>query len=488
MVALLTRRRALYRKPDPQPRRFGLGTVPQPTAAYLFDRGPGPSIDHAGRGGTGLLVSNATPPWSPKYGGSFGFNGSTQYLSGTAPAIANVPFTISVLFLPGNQSLDSCVLSMGSSSSTDNLIHIIAKAGATGTGFNMWSDDLPSSVHLSDTGLYRLTCTLDAAKLQTLYLMGDLTDTVSRPASGFYTGDTTLHVGRRNNGGGDDWFAGTVIDLFIWKGIALTAAQVKAHQATPYMWWQTRTLQRWWVVAAAAGSTTYTQTVTATQTQTALLSKRANLIRPLTQAQAASLVKQPNLIRLATQAQTVALQKQANLTRSASQSQAVNVTSLKVLIRIVTATQAQVATLVKTVQSIRSVSQTQTLTVVKQANLTRALSQAQAATLQKQVNLTRSASQAQAASITTLKVLIRIVTASQAQVASLVKSVILTRSAAQPQAVTLTKLATLTRLLSQAQNAVLGWLKIPVGGAGLPYRRTFTGQPTIRHTLDGEPD
>jgi hypothetical protein len=224
-------------KPQPNATlRFGPDFIKSKNlvAAWLFNNGSAPVRDY------GRLQRHATltvaPTWIPEFGGALSFNGSSQYIVATGVDIANKPFTISALIRPGTQGIENNIVSVGTGTGTDKLIHIFTRPSAQGTGFGMYSDDLNISNALADATVYRITCTLTAGLTQSCYVYninGTLHDSGSRTAGALFSGGTTVEMGRRG-GGINDWFAhGQIFDVFIWDA-AMTANEVARFSWAPY--------------------------------------------------------------------------------------------------------------------------------------------------------------------------------------------------------------------------------------------------------------
>lgn len=229
------------------------GPVPPPSAAWLMGTGPGGAPDYTRR--NGILVPTNGPTWTTSKFGEFSFvAASSQYLIGTGPDLSGGPFTISFLF---NSPLsgEGCCVGVGTATSTDQLIHLtVGNNGGGDVKFGMWSDDLQffTSPAIVANTTYRLTFTMDAAKLQNVYVNG--VSEATRTAGGFYSGNSTWNIGRRGNG--DTYYGGIVYDVFAWRGIALTPTQIVQHYNDPYATLVVRPLRRGFV--AASGGATFT--------------------------------------------------------------------------------------------------------------------------------------------------------------------------------------------------------------------------------------
>jgi hypothetical protein len=244
-------------------------------------------------------------------------------------------------------------------------------------------------------------------------------------------------------------FPGQIAFVYIWTSDLLDADAFDALRREPFLPFQAPE-PLWFLRRRTAGGTTFTKTLTATQSQAAQLIRQAQITRKAAQGQAPFLVKRPQATRKATQSQAAVLRKQAQAVRKATQGQVATLLRAVTRVKTLLATQGQSAVLVRQARLIRRAAQSQAGVLRRAVKVTRRATQAQAATLVRQARGTLRATQAQTATVVRSCRAIR--TAANAQTARVVRQARLIRAGAQGQTATFQRLRALLKTLTATQS------------------------------------
>lgn len=190
-------------------------------AWWKFDESSGDAADSSGSGFT--LTNHNVTYTTGQVDNAASFDGSTSYFSGTAPALANNSFTISVWIYADSVPHDMDYVSIGDNQSTNQQLHLrVYASGVMRLGF--FNDDLDTPGGTFTTGFWHnVLFTYDATtNARIVYLDG--VQKASDTASGDFQGNTVINVGRRA-GSGDEYWLGKVDDLKIYNRV-LTSDEI----------------------------------------------------------------------------------------------------------------------------------------------------------------------------------------------------------------------------------------------------------------------
>lgn len=363
------------------------------------------------------------------YGPSPDFNGSSRYIRYTDNPIwrpGTSPFTIMVLANPISGGSTIGLFSKRNGTNFDQL-SLMANCNNNGgpqSGTFGWyhydttttNSGCTAATSIVDGAFHQVVLTRVGAT-HTLYRDGvNMSLSQANTGNPNWNGNPSLYLGALGNTNAAPTGAflnGQIVYAYYWVGRALSQGEILSLMAEPYQMFRTRPIQRWFVIAAAGG-TTYLRTVSASQGQSASLVKQANLTRALTQAETVSLAKQAQLSRVVTQAQSISLAKSASVVRVTTQTQSVSAAKQAILSRTVPQAQAATITTLRVILRTVSVVQAQSVSLVKQTQLTRVVVQAQQVSAQRTVGLMRSAVQVQSAALRNIVRLVRGVVQQQA--------------------------------------------------------------------------
>ncbi len=211
-------------------------TTVAPLVNLKLDDGTGTAANNSGWGGpsmNGLLTNMSNPPTATSSwqledqcvsGKCLRFNGSTNFVTGTNPNVANNSFSISGwIFENMSPSGNETWFSMGNVPGTDTLMHMrITSTGQMRFGF--YNDDLDSGVGIFTPGKWNhVEYTYNAStKLKSIYLNGNLV--TSGTAAGSYNGASVYNIGSLNLA---EYWSGKIDEVKMY-GYARSAAQVKS--------------------------------------------------------------------------------------------------------------------------------------------------------------------------------------------------------------------------------------------------------------------
>lgn len=113
----------------------------------------------------------SSPAVSGKIDGAVSFNGSSQYLTFTSPSLANSSLTVEGWVYLDNVSTASTMISIGSSATANNALHLRFESGGR-LRFAFYSNDIDTRT-FSAAGWYHVAATYDfAARTRTVYMNG----------------------------------------------------------------------------------------------------------------------------------------------------------------------------------------------------------------------------------------------------------------------------------------------------------------------------
>jgi len=164
----------------------------------LYDAGYVPSYPRTGTtcndlsttNAAGTLVNGVT--YNTSGGGSFGFNGSNNYIS-TTTNLANTEFTIICWIYPNVTPNNNTMFGVGTGTGTRLAIHL-RMVSNTSFLFGMYNDDLTATVSGVTSVWNCFAVTLTTGFVQSIYQNGIFN--TSRTAGGYYGGNTTCNIGR----------------------------------------------------------------------------------------------------------------------------------------------------------------------------------------------------------------------------------------------------------------------------------------------------